>query len=125
MAVYVDHKRSNQHERASSLVGKYGHEERIERLASAMPTKKKEVTGPTFKESAEKFIAEYDVVTQGQRNEEWAKNHTMRANVHLLPYFKDKSISDINAGIFQEYRMHRMTGIKVKSQAAVPCIMKP
>lgn len=109
MAVYVDHKRSNQHERVSSLVGKYEHAERIERVASAMPPKTKEATGPTFQEAAEKFIAEYNVVTQGQRNEEWARNHAMRVNVHLLPYFRDKSISDINGGIFQEYRMHRMT----------------
>ncbi len=32
MAVYVDHKRSSQHGRVSSLVGKYEHEQRIERI---------------------------------------------------------------------------------------------
>lgn len=109
MAVYVDHKRSRQYERVSSLVGKYGHETNADRIATSSPPKPKKTHGPSFKEAAEKFMAEYSIITQGQRSKDTARYHVMRINVHLLPYFGDKALSDINAGIFQEYRMHRMT----------------
>lgn len=109
MAVYVDHKRSLHHDRVTGLVRKYGYGDKIERIAAAIPAKEKKPSGPTFREAAEKFIAEYNVVTKGERNEEWAKNHVMRVNVHLIPYFGNKTLDEINAGVFQEYRMHRMT----------------
>lgn len=70
MAVYVDHKRGIHHDRVTGLVRKYGYEDRIERIASAIPSVTKKPNGPTFKEAAQKFIAEYNVVTQGERNEE-------------------------------------------------------
>lgn len=33
----------------------------------------------------------------------------MRARIHLIPYFGDTDLNEINAGLFQEYRMHRVT----------------
>lgn len=110
MAVYVDNKRSSHKERIDGLVKKYGHEVNHTDHPILKDSKKsKKPSGPTFREAAEKFVAEYSIITQGQRSKDTAKFHIMRINVHLLPYFGDKALSDINAGIFQEYRMHRMT----------------
>lgn len=33
----------------------------------------------------------------------------MRINVHLITYFGDMSVKDINAGLVQEYRVARNT----------------
>ncbi|MDD3019647.1 MAG: site-specific integrase [Alphaproteobacteria bacterium] len=75
------------------------------------PQKQKRVTpnGPTFRQACEKFLAEYEVITEGQRNEEYVKSHEMRIRVHLLPFFGDKALSEINAGLVQEYRVSRRT----------------
>ena len=64
---------------------------------------------PTFEEAAKKFIAEYSIITQGDRNERWAKDHVRRINTHLISYFGQMPVKDINAGIVQEYRIHRHT----------------
>ncbi|MDE1153715.1 MAG: site-specific integrase [Micavibrio sp.] len=64
---------------------------------------------PTFKEAAEKFLAEYEIMTEGQRSKEWTWQHRMRIEVHLLPFFGDKPVSEINAGLVNEYRIRRRT----------------
>jgi integrase len=52
---------------------------------------------------------EYGVITQGQRNKVWAKDHERRIKVHLIPYFGDTPVKNINAGLVQEYRVARHT----------------
>ncbi len=108
MAVYVDHKRSSHKDRIDTLVKKYGHEVVTSDMHVPLPKAKKS-TGPTFKEAAEKFIGEYGISTEGQRNATWAKDHERRINVHLLPFFGDKKLSEISAGLVQEYRIKRST----------------
>jgi integrase len=71
------------------------------------PAKPKKASGPTFREAAEKFINEYGIITQGQRNEEWVKEHVRRIHVHLMPFFGDKLVTEISAGLVQEYRIQR------------------
>ncbi len=73
------------------------------------PRQKKQSTAgsPTFREAAEKFIAEYSVITQGDRNERWAQDHVRRVNTHLMAYFGNIPVRGINAGLVQEYRIHR------------------
>lgn len=73
------------------------------------PIKVRKKTGPTFKEAAEKFIGEYKASTHGERNERWADMHVMRVNVHLMPFFGDRPLSEISAGLVQEYRIKRST----------------
>src|SRR5260370_36795133 len=45
--------------------------------------------GKTFRQAAERFIREYEVITQGQRNAKYVEVQEMRINVHLLPFFGD------------------------------------
>jgi integrase len=69
-------------------------------------------TGTTFRKAAEHFLAEYEVITQGERNAEYVAGHGLRLRVHLLPFFGDKIVTDITPGLVQEYRVHRMTSRK-------------
>ncbi len=108
MAVYVDAKRDTRSARTATLLAKFGqHPSLVE--AALTPPKAKKANGITFREAAEKFIAEYSVITQGQRNKEWVKNHEMRVRVHLMPFFGNKQVSEISAGLVQEYRIQRTT----------------
>ena len=63
----------------------------------------------TFAEAAEKFSEEYEAVTKGHRSPKWVQGHKDRIRLHLLPYFGNKPLPEISAGVAQEYRAHRMT----------------
>jgi len=65
--------------------------------------------GVTFRKASEHFVSEYEIITQGERNKEYAESHAMRLRVHLLPFFGDKVVSEITPGLVQEYRVHRTT----------------
>jgi len=106
MAVYVDARRDTRSARTTTLLSKFGNEY-IPPEANPAPAKTKKHHGHTFLEAADKFIGEYAVSTQGQRNDEWAEQHAMRARVHLIPFFGDKALSEITAGLVQEYRIKR------------------
>jgi integrase len=108
MAVYVDSKRQNQSARTSLLLGKFNNEEPLaERTIIKPPIRASKPSGPTFREAAEKFIGEYAVITEGQRNERYVESHQGRINRHLLPFFGDKPLNQISAGLVQEYRVYR------------------
>jgi len=64
----------------------------------------------TFKEAAERFVIEYTVMTDGERNEKYTQDHSARLRNHLLPYFGKLGLSEITAGTVQDYRMMRMKG---------------
>lgn len=63
----------------------------------------------SFAEAAEKFSEEYEAVTKGHRSPKWVQGHKDRIRLHLLPYFGTKPVSEISAGVAQDYRAHRMT----------------
>ena len=62
----------------------------------------------TFAEAARKFEAEYEILTEGERNERWVKDHFRRIKLHLIPFFGKMALSAINAGTVQDYRMSRL-----------------
>ncbi|MBI1355138.1 MAG: site-specific integrase [Acidobacteria bacterium] len=63
--------------------------------------------GKTFREAAKRFELEYEIVTQGERSEAYVESHKLRLKVHLLPFFGNMPVDEINAGTVQEYRVHR------------------
>ena len=65
--------------------------------------------GITFREATEAFFSEYAVMVEGERNEKYVMQKQDQIRVHLLPFFADKLVSEITAGLVQEYRMHRQT----------------
>jgi integrase len=69
-------------------------------------------SGKTFEQAAEKFLHEYEIITMGERSEEYVESHAERLRVHLLPFFGKKVLSEITPGLVQEYRIHRTTSRK-------------
>lgn len=111
MAAYLATRQSRDHRRTSLLFRQIGHTHAMPAVSDthAAPRQPKKATGPTFSEAAEKFIAEYGVITEGQRNEKWVSDHIRRIRNHLIPFFGDKPVCDISAGLVQEYRIKRNT----------------
>ncbi len=62
----------------------------------------------TFADAAKQFFLEYEAITSGERNPRYVKDHEARINNHLIPYFGDKALSAVTAGVLQEYRVMRL-----------------
>ena len=61
----------------------------------------------TFKEAAQQFEQEYEALTSAERNRQHVDGHYRRIRLHLNPYFGNKGLSEITAGLVQEYRILR------------------
>jgi integrase len=68
--------------------------------------------GKTFRQAAEKFLLEYEVITSGERSPRYVRGMRDQIRVHLIPFFGDKLLSEITPGLVQEYRIHRATSRK-------------
>ncbi|TPM21616.1 site-specific integrase [Mesorhizobium sp. B2-3-5] len=80
------------------------------------------VTEKTFEDASDQFEAEYEVLTEGERNARWVKDHYRRIKTYLVPFFGGMGLSTINAGTVQEYRVSRMTpaeGKKLPSRSTL------
>ncbi len=67
-----------------------------------------EVVGEkTFREAAEQFLREYEIITEGRRNAQYVEGHGRRLKLHLLPFFGRMGLSEVSSGNLQEYRIHR------------------
>jgi len=62
----------------------------------------------TFADAAIKFMGEYEILTEGERNERWVQDHYRRIRKYLNPYFGKMGLSQVTAGAVQEYRVSRM-----------------
>jgi hypothetical protein len=70
--------------------------------------------GKTFEQAAEQFRLEYEIITAGERSPKYVNGLFERIDVHLLPFFEGKVVSEITPGLVQEYRIHRATSRKDK-----------
>ncbi len=70
--------------------------------------------GKTFKQAADQFLLEYEVITEGQRSRQYVRIIRLHLRLHLLPFFGPMLVSEITPGVIQEYRIHRMTSRKDK-----------
>lgn len=66
----------------------------------------------TFKDAAEKFLREFPIITEGQRNAIYVQGHERRLRKYLIPFFGDKPLSTITGGVVQEYRIDRIEKAK-------------
>ena len=62
----------------------------------------------TFNDAAEQFMREFEVITEGQRHPVYIQGTKIRLRVHLCPFFGERALSTITAGVIQEYRIHRL-----------------
>jgi integrase len=63
----------------------------------------------TFAEAAKQFKREYSIITQGQRNQEYVDGMMKRLDNYVIPFLGTKGLSQVTAGLVQEYRIHRQT----------------
>jgi integrase len=68
--------------------------------------------GKTFRQAADQFLHEYEIITEGERSQSYVDSLDMILRVHLLPFFGDKVLSEITPGMVQEYRIYRSTSRK-------------
>lgn len=61
----------------------------------------------TFKQAAEQFRREYEIITEGHRSPTYVEGHWTRLDKYLIPFFGPLGLSEITAGKVQEYRIHR------------------
>jgi integrase len=73
----------------------------------------------TFREAAKAFTEEYEIITEGERSPKWVEGHQIRLRLHLLPFFGDKGLSEVNEDTAQEYRVYRITG-KMPGEETAP-----
>jgi integrase len=64
-------------------------------------------TEKTFREASERFLKEYDLITQGQRSKVYVDGQHWRSRVHLVPFFGHLGLSEVTSAKIQEYRIHR------------------
>jgi integrase len=62
----------------------------------------------TFNDAADRFEAEYEVITEGERSPVYVNQLKENLRVHLRPFFGAKGVSEITAGLVQDYRIERM-----------------
>ena len=62
----------------------------------------------TFKDAAEGFQNEYEIITEGQRSAKWVEGHKARIRLHLSPFFGKMGLSQITSGAIQDYRVNRI-----------------
>lgn len=60
-----------------------------------------------FKEAADHYLREVRVLAASSRSPKYVEILELRLNVHILPFFGDKSLSEINRGLVQSYRVKR------------------
>lgn len=63
----------------------------------------------TFRQAADQFLKEYEVITEGHRSPRWVEGYAIRLRLHLLPFFGDLGVSRVTPGKVQEYRVHRIS----------------
>jgi integrase len=61
----------------------------------------------TFREVSEHYLHEFDIMTQGERNQKYIEGQHWRVEGRLIPFFGNLGVSEITAGKIQEYRLHR------------------
>ena len=76
--------------------------------------------GPTFREAADAFLAEYQVITFGERSELHVKRMADLHRLHVTPFFGDRALSEITSGLVQDYRVHRLSLSQPDSAASTP-----
>jgi len=66
-------------------------------------------TRPTFRDAAKAFVAEFEIMTAGERNAQYVGGKSTQLEAHLLPFFGDTPVAEVSAGMIQEYRVKRAT----------------
>jgi len=89
----------------------------VDRWGGGLPKGKSK----TFRKAAEKFLEEFEVLTNGERNQKYVDTLRYKISRHLNPFFGDKPVDEVNESLVQDYRVERAkskTGTKGKDGEA-------
>ena len=70
--------------------------------------------GPTFAAAGEIWEKQYPILTEGERSPKHVSNSLARLNNHLLPFFRDKMVTEITRATARDYLVARVTPITGK-----------
>lgn len=62
----------------------------------------------TFRQAAERYLIEYEVITAGTRNPIYVQGNKRRLDNYLIPFFGGMGLSEVTAGKIQDYRVWRL-----------------
>ncbi|MEW6017026.1 MAG: site-specific integrase, partial [Pseudomonadota bacterium] len=65
----------------------------LNRAVATVPPLPSSPTAKTFKQAAEAFMAEYRVLTAGERNARYVENKERHLKLYLLPFFGKRPVS--------------------------------
>ncbi|MFN3607446.1 MAG: tyrosine-type recombinase/integrase [Hyphomonas sp.] len=68
-----------------------------------------------FKEAAEHYVREIRVLASTTRSPQYVAMVELRLKVHILPFFAEKALSEINRGMVQAYRVKRAEDFMAKT----------
>jgi integrase len=80
-----------------------------EQTVPALPRPSRAPREKTFKDAAVAFLREYSVITHGERNERYVQSKEWTIRLHLMPFFGEAPVSQIGAGMVQDYRLKRLS----------------
>lgn len=63
----------------------------------------------SFAEAAQLFLREYRTLVAGERNAAYVASKAATLKLHLLPYFGELGLGEIDSGRVQDYRIERLT----------------
>lgn len=86
---------------------KYAHDWYFKLVAGEVAGTLKKPSEKTFRQAAAVFLEDYKASVEGQRSAAWVKGHEGRLRLHLLPFFGDMPLQQINSGRADDYRTHR------------------
>ncbi|HEY1723293.1 MAG TPA: site-specific integrase [Magnetospirillaceae bacterium] len=75
-------------------------------------------SGKTFKEAADRFLHEYNVITRGQRSPRMIEQYKSKIDLYLNPFFGKKWLSEITPALVQDYRIERHEKMKGRGDKA-------
>lgn len=61
----------------------------------------------TFRDAAREYVAEVSVLAVSSRSPKYVEFMKLRMNRHIIPFFGDKPLPEINKGLVQTYRVKR------------------
>jgi len=73
----------------------------------------------SFADAAQAFLREYRTLVAGERNEAYVESKASTLKLHLLPYFGEFGLVQIDAGRVQDYRIDRLTPPGPKRRAGL------
>lgn len=67
--------------------------------------------GKTFRKAAEKFLEEFEVLTNGERNPKYIETLRSKIGKHINPFMGDKPVNEVTDSTVQDYRVMRAKAV--------------